>query len=159
MTHVSLLTVSFQQRLTLVVLIMSVRVKKISETSTPYFGVVLFLSFSGCKIKTRGQRRVGDMWQERGAEIVYRGWAASWDPFRLLSARRIRTEGRICGGCTHRPVYCVCVCVLEPASRKHFCLLDNILPAAHCSPAATNSATVQILQTKQVARVQGQTES
>ena len=51
------------------------------------------------------------MWQERGAEIVYRGWAASWDPFRLLSARRIRTEGRICGGCTQRPVYCVCVCV------------------------------------------------
>lgn len=37
LTHVSLLTVSFQQRHTLVVLIMSVRVKKISETSTPYF--------------------------------------------------------------------------------------------------------------------------
>ena len=97
------------------------------------------------------------MWQERVAEIVYPGW----DPFRLLvllSARRIRTEGRICGGCTTYPAPClvstqrVClVCVPSPLAGSIFVYWTTFcqLPIAH--QLLVLSAT-QIVQTQLVAR-------
>ena len=52
------------------------------------------------------------------------------------------------------PAGLVCVCVPSPlASRKHFCLLDNILPTAHCSPELPLLSATQIVQTQSL--VQG----
>ena len=94
--------------------------------------------------KTDLREGEGDMWQQRGAAIVYPG--GHQDPFRL-SARRIRTEGRICGGCTNQPtalssvhpagLVCVCVCA-EPLAGSIFVYWTTFcqLPIAHQLPPA-----------------------
>ena len=78
----------------------------------------------------------------------------------LLSARRIRTEGRICGGCTTYPAPClvstrrVClVCVPSPLAGSIFVYWTTFcqLPIAHQLLVPVLSAT-QIVQTQLVAR-------